>query len=366
MNVNQGEIANPNTVVFKNQQPQTQRLEMREINDTDFQNFSYTGLEFIIPVPLAQTTSDALICINIDGFIPTPNLNANVVRNLFPVQRSYASRNLTGLDIKWTWSSLVAMSNYLSYRMISGQVGICLRIASQTAQAGNLLVTQGSGLMRKFYAVNDLYTGLRFNNNSQSAIDYSANGFCLIDLSLNRTVSIQPVRRENTYKTDFAKKLQTISTMNDINSSQTFTTFSSQFLEDWLFISMQGDLPHPEASEVVFNLYYDWSRVEFSMPMLPFISSWPTLTKQILLFIQTFNNKNSTVVADSDSWDWLPRDAIARFNFVKFQKYHFSSAVSSPDGKHHTHSAKIMMNGKHSFLATTTQAPTTDNAIQRE
>lgn len=362
MNVNQGEIANPNTVVFKNQQPQTQRLEMREISDTDFQNFSYTGLEFIIPVPLAQTTSDALICINIDGFIPTPNLNANVVRNLFPVQRSYASRNLPGLDIKWTWSSLVAISNYLSYRMVSGQVGICLRIASQTAQAGNLLVTQGSGLMRKFYAENDLYTGLRFNNNSQSAIDYSPNGFCLIDLSLNRTVSIQPVRRENTYKTDFAKKLVTLSLMTDINLSQTYTTFSSQFLEDWLFISMQGDLPHPEASEIVFNLYFDWSKVEFTMPMLAFISSWPTLTKQILLFIQTFNNKNSTTLANSDTWNWLPRDARPRFNTIKYQKYHLSSALTSVDGKHHTHSVKTMMNERNKFLHTTTESIIENNA----
>jgi len=360
MNVDSGAIANPHTTVFKSQQPQVQRLEMREITDLDFQNFSFTGIQFNIPVPLAQISSEALIGINIDGFIPTPNIHPNVFRNLFPVKRSYISRDLDGLDIRWTWSSLVAMSNYLSMRMISGQVGVCFRIASNTAQSGNLLVTQGSGLMRKYYGRVDKYEGLRFNNSSVSAIDYAPNGFCLIDLSLNRNVSITPIRRENTYKTDFAQKIAYLEQM--IDSEVGDLPFASQFLEDWLFISMQGDLPHPDSSQITFNMYYDWSRVEFAMPMLPMIASSPTYKKQILLFNKTFQNKTGVQVEDPDKWDWLPGKAPELFiNCCSTgnhkQHYKTNAPMRTVDETQITYKFSQLFANKQKFIPTTTQAP---------
>jgi len=244
--------------------------------------------------------------------------------------------------------------------MISGQVGVCFRIASNTAQSGNLLVTQGSGLMRKFYGRTEKYEGLRFNNSSVSAIDYAPNGFCLIDLSLNRNVSITPIRRENTYKTDFAQKLAYLEQL--ITSDTRDIPFTSQFLEDWLFISMQGDLPHPDSSQITFNMYYDWSRVEFAMPMLPMIASFPTYKQQILLFNKTFQNKKGTEVEDVAKWSWLPGSAPELFiNCCSTSKhrhhYRTNAPMTTTDETQITYKLSVLFAQKQKFTTTTTQAP---------
>jgi hypothetical protein len=298
-----GESNPPNTSALKSigEYP---KLELREIGPSDFQNFTYTGINVKIPVPIVKISSEAIFGINIDGFIP-PLISKeanNLFRNLFPVQPTVYSSSLNGFEINWEYSTLPALMNYFSHRHIEGDVGIALRITSNTAQSGNLLISQASGVSRWFYQKNDKYTGLRFLQDSMSPIDYAPNGFVVVDLSLNRHVAIVPCRRDNTLRTDFAKKLAFVS--GNLTKDRSYFPPANQFLEDWLLFAPQTDIPHPEASSINIAIYFDWSRVKFYTPMLPIIPLQSKIPYQILHFMATF--LDSDHFEDYTLWKWSP------------------------------------------------------------
>lgn len=298
-----GESNPPNTTAIKPINSY-KKLELREIGPSDFQNFTYTGINIKLPVPLVKVSSEAVFGINIDGFIPPIVGGAanNLFRNLFPVQPSSYSSSLSGLEINWEYSTLPVLVNYMSHRHVEGDVGIALRITSNTAQSGNLLIAQASGISRWFYSKNDKYTGLRFLQDSMSPIDYAPNGFAIVDLSLNRHVAIVPCRRDNTLRTDLSKKLEFVS--GALTKDHSYYPPANQFLEDWLLFSPQTDIPHPEASSINIAIYFDWSRVKFFTPMLPLVPLPATWGRQILHFMATF--VDSAHYDSYQMWKWSP------------------------------------------------------------
>jgi len=327
MNLTTGLIPNITTSALK-LPTQTLKPELREVSNEDFQNFTYTGLKVVIPTPFFKYTSDALFAINIDGFIPPFNFMSidRFFKNLFPLQATAASHDLPGFEVLYEVAQLPALFNYLSFRYISGQVKIGMRITSNTQQSGNFLITQLSGGLRYFYLPTENYTGLRFINTSVAGIDYAPNGFALLDLSLNRSCSITPARRDNTLITDFHKKLSFILDF-DTRFNDADLIYENQFLEDWLLFTPQGDFPHDVTSTVNIAFYYDWSEVKFSVPSVPFIpriifgSDAPDY--QILKYSSTFNN--SAPDTDPKQWIWYPKSHNALKN-AKHKKAH----------KHHT------------------------------
>jgi hypothetical protein len=307
MNLQEGQSNPPNTVAIKTPDL-TPNAELRLISLQDLKNFTYTGINIQIPVPLVKVSSEALFAINIDGFIP--NLRGRtcnqLFRNLFPVQPVVYSHTLSGLKISWEAVSLPQLMPFFSYRYVSGDVSIGLRIISNTAQSGNLLVSQVSGVSRYYYGKDETYTGLRFLQDSMSPIDYAMNGFTEIDLSLNRNVGIVPCRRDNTVRTDFAKKLYEVGRVENDKTSK-FYPVSNQFLEDWLIIGALTDIPHPEASSITIAVHMDWSRVQFHVPMLcvPSLNT-DSINLQILQFLESFVGKEH--FDDLVLWKWWPRD----------------------------------------------------------
>uniref|UniRef100_A0AAU8JQ35 Structural protein 3 n=1 Tax=Chipolycivirus sp. TaxID=2809300 RepID=A0AAU8JQ35_9VIRU len=311
-----GESNPPNTSALKSI-GRFPKLELREIGPSDFQNFTYTGINVRIPVPMYKVSSEAVFGINIDGFIPplVSKESSNLFRNLFPVQPTVYSASLNGFEINWEYSTLPALVNYYSHRHIEGDVGIALRITSNTAQSGNLLISQASGVSRWFYSKNDTYSGLRFLQDSMSPIDYAPNGFVVLDLSLNRHVAIVPCRRDNTLRTDLAKKLKFVS--GNLTKNLSYFPPANQFLEDWLLFAPQTDIPHPEASSINIAIYFDWSRVKFFTPMLAIIPLQAKIGFEILHFMATFVDANH--FNDYTLWSWSPVHAatIKMFKHLK-------------------------------------------------
>jgi len=356
MDLTTGQTENINTEALA-EPASYQAPEVRFINESDFKNFTYTGINVTIPVPLVKITSDALFAINIDGFIPNMTFSSayKFYKNLFPVQASAASSHISNMEIKHEYSTLPVLFNYLSHRFISGQVGVALRITSNTAQSGNLIVSQLSGASRYFYNGSEPYTGLRFLNDSTSPIDYAPNGFALIDLSLNRHVSITAARRNNTLKTDMAKKLYEIQNLGVSRSTEQFP-FLTQFLEDWLLFAPQTDIPHDVASSINIAIYFDWSTVEFYTPMLPLLPErLSTDQMQILLFLKTFLGK--APVGSYATWTWFPRDVVTAFS-SSTKIGNFNTRVEVGDNRWSTvvsHLHTYINNIKRSLASSTTQ-----------
>jgi len=329
MNLIEGQSNPINTSALKTADPYV-TPELRQITPQEFSNFTYTGISIDMDVPIVKISSEAMFAINIDGFIPNmrgPHAN-NLFRNLFPVQPTVYSHNMEGLRIKWEAVALPALFYYYSHRYIEGDISLALRITSNTAQSGNLLVAQVSGVTRYFYSQDEEYRGLRFMQDSMSPIDYAPNGFAVIDLSLNRHVGITPCRRDNTVITDLAKKVHEISKLEEVdNKSEKYFPFANQFLEDWIIVGPQTSIPHDQASTINIAIYFDWSRVKFYTPMLPIIPLNPTSDEmQILDFSLTFTNKDH--YDDFIDWKWLPRD-VGAIPSLRKEKHHarFNKAI---------------------------------------
>lgn len=283
--------------------------EINILNESDWRRFVYTGISVRIDTPLVKNTRNALFAINIDGFIPPYVLSetffSQCYKNLFPVQ---PFRSTVGfVKILQEQIGLPQMTNYTSHRFVSGNVGVGLRISSNTAQTGNFLISQASGNQRNYYSSNETYNGLRSSNTSEAMSDFAVGNFVVGDISLNRNISITPIRRDPLIRTDLAQKLNTVSTLGVINSlvaQQTRNTMSSQFLEDWLYVGILSDLPNSANSQITISIFFDYSQVIFETPLIPIISLPPlNFGKQIL--------DVSTSLALGASWTkntavWLP------------------------------------------------------------
>lgn len=249
--------------------------EINFLSEADFRKFVPTGISVKIDTPIEKVASSALFGVNIDGFIPPFNLSprffGKAMKNLFPVK---AVTGINSVEIRWAMSGIPEIANYLSNRVISGNVGIGMRNTSNTTQPGNLFFAQASGMARKFYPSVTADLGLDFSNGSTSVLDYSYDSFNLVDLSLNRNFSLTPIRRDPLIKTDLAQKIAFINNLD--NSLNQLELFQNQFLEDWILVDILNTLPNSSVNEIYIDIFFDYSRVQFYTPLLPFIPLGPT------------------------------------------------------------------------------------------
>lgn len=307
-NVQFGNSSMLNTSVIKTS-PSTPSPELMSISEQDLRKFVPTGITVKIPTPFFKISTTALFGINVDGFIPPYNINSPsdnpspIWMNLFPVQPTPEGKRLN-VDVRQEMSQMPAIANYLSHRAISGNVGIGIRVSSNTAMTGNFYVSQATGVMRDYY-INvsgttnaSTYDGLRFLNASHSGIDYAQDSCAIFDVSLNRNLSITPIRRDVTQKTDLAQKFLFITNQNLLESetqAEIYNIGASQFVEDWLLFTPVSDFSGVSANVLSFTVFFDYSRVNFYTPMLPMIPFPPvsddTTRREVLLFTRTFNNK---------------------------------------------------------------------------
>jgi len=250
--------------------------EVSNLTADDMKRYVFTGISAIIDTPLVKNSRNALLAVNIDGFIPVYNFLdpywGRIMYNMFPVQAF--SRTLSTVSIRQEQIALPSLFNYCSHRFIGGNVGIGIRVSSNTAQTGNLMISQASGVARNYYSVGSTYQGLRFSNASENQSDYGVQSFVLGDISLNRNISITPIRRDPTIKTDLAQKIIQMTevpvalAIEDIHKRN---TVASQFLEDWILIGILTNLPNSAASQITLSFFFDFSNVQFYTPMLPII-----------------------------------------------------------------------------------------------
>lgn len=310
-----GSTSNPTTALLKTS-PLTPCPEISTITDADLRNFISTGITVKIPTPFTKISTSALFGVNVDGFIPPYNIKSPknespspIFMNLFPIQPTSDGYRL-GVSIVQEMSQLPPIINFLSHRYISGNIKIAVRVSSNTALTGNFIVTQGSGMVRDFYTNGEgetnavPYDGLRFLNSSDSGIDYAPGSFTNLDVSLNRNLSITPIRRDVTQKTDLARKFTFVAQTNlKENKAQVirYNVEASQFVEDWLLFTPVSDFAGIAANQLSFTFYFDYSGCNFYTPMLammPFppqmdTSGDPAERREIFNFTETFKGKYS-------------------------------------------------------------------------
>jgi len=284
--------------------------EIASVSEEDFRKYVPTGITITINTPFIKNSRDAIFGINIDGFIPQYNMQSytQALKNHLPVQ--VFPHALSFCTISQEMCGIPAMVNYLSHRFVSGNVGLGLRITSNTSQPGNMLVSQASGCAREYYPALRSYTGLRFMNISPSSIDFAQNSFAVVDFSLIRNLSITTLRHDPLKKQDLAMKLlrtATFLTPSGENQIQDYNNFASQFLEDWLLFTPLTSFPNSIGSQIHISVFFDFSTVQFETPLLPFVP-FNTLdsAKQILLYSTSFNLLNP----DRASLLFLPGVAI--------------------------------------------------------
>lgn len=310
-NVQFGNSSMTNTSVIKNS-PSTPSPQIVQISEADMRKFVPTGITVLLPLPFVKISTASLFAINVDGFIPPYNLHSPkagtptpIFMNLFPVQPTQEGKRL-GVKIHQEMAQIPAIANYLSHRVVSGNVGIGIRVSSNTAMTGNFYVSQASGVMRDFYVNSstttnaEKYDGLRFLNASHSGIDYAQDSCSVLDVSLNRNLSITPIRRDVTQKTDLAQKFLFVCDENlKSNAAQVerYNVGASQFVEDWLLFTPVSDFSGIAANTLSFTMFFDYSRVNFYTPMLPLIPFPPfsdaTDRREIFLFTNTFYDQYS-------------------------------------------------------------------------
>lgn len=281
--------------------------EIDVLSEMDFRNFVYTGISAIVDLPLNKTTRNALFGVNIDGFIPPWNVKdpyfASWFKNFYPVQNF--PETFASVKIRQEVSSIPVQLLYLSHRIIAGNVGVGVRLTANTAQSGNLIIAQASGVTRHYYANDAPHIGLIFTNSSHAPIDYNYNSFLLGDVSLNRNISITPIRKDPTIQTDLARKL----IMPSQPRSRDFDRLvGSQYQEDWLLFGILSNLPSTSANQLTFSFFFDYSQVQFYQPMLVTLPTIPTsFDRQIMLVSDTwlvgpaFTHESSRFLGDPEA-----------------------------------------------------------------
>lgn len=290
---------NPTTAIKSTDQSKPSVVEM--ITEQSFRKYIPTGIKVRVNVPIARNTNRAIFAINVDGFIPQYNLGSGMVtqayRNFFPVQSFDYSRSF--VEIYQEQINLPIQSHYVMNRFFSGHVNVGIRATSNTSQTGTFMITQASTCLRNYYAANEIYTGLRFLNTSIEGGDYAVDSFILGDLSINRNWGITTVGKNILPKVDLAQKLDYMFNYQGTASQQNTLRnkpYIEQFAEDWLFFTPITNIPNQNGGQIDFEIYFDYSNVEFYMPMLPLLAL-PNLntSDQILDYGRTFNNKNSSI-----------------------------------------------------------------------
>lgn len=254
--------------------------DLSVISEEDFKRYVYTGISIVIDTPIVKNSRNAIFGINTDGFIPQYNMGntvangpANVMRNLFPVQPT--PQSVTFVHIYQEQMMMPIQALYASNRFISGSVGVGLRFSSNTGQSGNFMVAQATGVVRKYAPFADTYAGIEANNTALNVSDYSFGNFALLDLSLNRQVSLRATKRDVAKRMDIQKKVSTIYYNHYPNTTLTgfydYNAFATQFQEDWLLFAPLWNVPNQNANQLTITVFFDYSNVNFEVPVFPII-----------------------------------------------------------------------------------------------
>lgn len=281
--------------------------DIRNISELDMKKFVYTGWTATITTPMVKNSSNAILAVRTDGWIPCLNKPPTIQQleqiNLPVIQPVYKGPN-SNIGILVEQTPLPQMAMMMSNRYMGGSIATGMRITSNTAQSGNLMIVHATGVMRKFN--NHLrvpaqpYVGLQMLNSSPNPIDYAPGGFAITDLSINRTCNIVATRRDNMKATDTAQRLLDINT-GGVSDPYNLNLIYTQFVEDYLLIAPLTDLPTSGgvSNTISISIFYDFSRVQFYEPMLPMIPILNlTEVQQILDWMATFYNKLSVLPAD--------------------------------------------------------------------
>lgn len=284
--------------------------DLKVLSEIDMKTFVDTGINVRINTPLAKNARTSLFAINLDGLIPQYSLGdaaaPSIFKNLFPVQPT--PDNVSNVVISQEMIQLPVQSLYMMHRMASGPVGVAFRVSSNTAQSGNISISQITAVKRNYYAQSEPYQGIRFENTSYNGTDFVSDNFALTDVSLNRNFSVTTTRRDPAYFTDIAQKLNLVRTFTfkpvSVSDILARSVMANQFLEDHLLVSILSDLPNQNANQLNIRIFMDYSKVQFRIPLAPLIMSSPEdVTKQILQFSATFN---AQLNPSKPTWVWLP------------------------------------------------------------
>lgn len=272
---------------------------IKPISEADFKRFVPSGWKVEMDLPLKKTTNQAIFGINIDGYMPYWNLSDSfyptALRNLAPVQICRGAMEF--VRVYHEQVTVPAMTYYMSHRAFAGNVKIGIRIQSNTTQSGSFIVSQASTVARNYYKDSATYEGLAFMNSSTETIDYAVNSFVIGDLSINRNWSITPMAQPTLPVVDLSYKLARLNELckkasPSVNYLKDMEVFAHQFTEDWLLFAPQADLPNQNSNQLVMEIFFDYSNIQFYTPLPMFISSTNALrNKQILRVSETINHK---------------------------------------------------------------------------
>lgn len=275
---------------------------LEPINDLSFKRFVPSGIKVRVNVPIQRATNQSIFAINIDGFIPQFNLSDTFIntayRNFFPVQ--VFENAIDYVQVFQEQLNVPIQTNYITHRLFAGHVDVGIRVTSNTSQTGTFMVTQASTCIRNYYRNSTNYRGLKFLNTSEEGTDYAVDSFILGDLSINRNWGITTTGKPNLPKTDLAQKLwywsqRQSATANDANLLIDMP-YKEQFTEDWLFFTPITNIPNQNGGQIDFEIFFDYSKVQFFIPMLPFLAL-PNLNteNQIWNISATFKDKDANI-----------------------------------------------------------------------
>lgn len=237
-----------------------------------------TGISVKLNLPLVSTADFFLFGINLDGFIPfhsavqTYNELAHQrwMQNFFPVQSTSAvmTTDPAMIEIYYRHGAQPSLIPYWGSRCISGNVGIGIRMSSNTTQTGNLFFAHKAALIRKYQraALNKKYDGLIFSNDNKSLSTTYSKSFSIVDVSLQRHISIKTNSTKVIPFVDLPKKLLTVA--EDDGVSNSLDIDQEVFREDWIMVGISSDLSSTETNQLNLEILFDYSDVTFSMPML--------------------------------------------------------------------------------------------------
>lgn len=239
-------------------------------------NYVPSGISVEINLPIVYTGSEFIFALNLDGFIPNCSyypaaVKTRLQKNLFPIQTPPGVAESGLIVVKWTESTIPAITSYLSNRMLTGSIGTGIRLTSNTTQPGQIVVSHFAGVQRKYdwKATTALYSGLEFYNTSIRTSTTTPKTFTYGDVSMQRHISIMsPITKaHDEYDLAFKKSVLIQST-----TPTDEMIFSEQFAEDWLVFGIANNLPATETNQLQLDFLFDYSNVVFTMPLLLQIS----------------------------------------------------------------------------------------------
>lgn len=200
--------------------PERSTLIVGEPTQDMLSKFVPTGISVKVDLPIIKDEDTYLFAINVDGWIPfhslmksrNPTYWANCMKNFFPVQLNHeiATSESQFVKIFYEHTSQPAQLPYWTNRCMTGNVGIALRMSSNTSQTGNLIISHKSALLRRYrkLAFDEKYYGLDFQNDDVGISSTFSKTFSLVDISLQRHISIATTSTKSVPFMDIPMKLK--------------------------------------------------------------------------------------------------------------------------------------------------------------